>query len=80
VEWLTSIQRATDPAAPDCEIHGWSAGVLVSFTVRDGRLGGWRQRACSARSARPHLQRTPEPWLSFAERNADLAAQVTVRS
>jgi excinuclease ABC subunit C len=82
VEWLTSAQRATDPAAPDCEIHGWSGGVLVSFTVRAGRLSGWRQRACGERAAGAHLSRTPQTWQQFAQRNADLAAglQVTGRS
>jgi excinuclease ABC subunit C len=78
VEWLTSTQRATDPAAPDCEIHGWSDGLLVSFTMRAGRLAGWRQRACSARSAGPHVARTPAAWLPFAQRNADLAGHVQV--
>jgi excinuclease ABC subunit C len=82
VEWLTSVQRAFCRAAEDCEIHGWSGGVLVSFTVRGGRLSGWRQRACGERAAGPHLSRTPQSWRQFARRNADLAAglQVTVRS
>lgn len=82
VEWLTSTQRATDPAGPDCEIHGWADGVLVSFTVRDGRLSGWRQRACGERTAETHLSRTPPAWQHFALRNAELAAalQVTARS
>jgi excinuclease ABC subunit C len=78
VEWLTSVQRATDPAAEDCEIHGWSGGVLVSFTVRAGRLSGWRQRACSDRAAEPHLSRTPPAWHHFAQRNAELAAGLQV--
>jgi excinuclease ABC subunit C len=47
VEWLTSVQRAFRPAAEDCEVHGWADGVLVSFTVRGGRLAGWRQRRCA---------------------------------
>lgn len=79
VTWLTSEQRAFRPAADDCEIHGWAGGVQVSFTVRDGRLSGWRQRRC----ARPsHLSLTPQTWQHFAQRNAELAAglQVTGRS
>jgi excinuclease ABC subunit C len=82
VQWLTSVQRAHCPAAEDCEIHGWSDGVLVSFTVRAGRLSGWRQRACGSRAAAPDLSRTPPIWQHFAQRNAELAAglQVTVRS
>jgi len=80
VEWLTSVQRATDPDAPDCEIHGWAGGVLVSFAVRSGRLAGWRQRTCTARAAEPHLARTPAAWRPFAERNAELAARVSLRS
>jgi excinuclease ABC subunit C len=79
VEWLTSEQRAFSPAAEDCEIHGWSGGVLVSFTMRGGRLSGWRQRRCASP---PHLSRTPQIWQPFAQRNAELAAglQVTGRS
>jgi excinuclease ABC subunit C len=82
VEWLTSVQRACCPAALDCEIHGWSDGVLVSFTMRGGRLSGWRQRACGSRAAGPYLSRTPPTWQNFAQRNAELAAglQVTGRS
>jgi excinuclease ABC subunit C len=82
VEWLTSEQRAHRPAAEDCEIHGWSDGTLVSFTVRGGRLSGWRQRACGPRAAEPRLSRTPPAWQSFAQRNAELAAslQVAARS
>jgi excinuclease ABC subunit C len=81
VEWLTSTQRAADPAAADCEIHGWSGGILVSFALRTGRLSGWRQRACGERAAGPHLSRTPSSWQQFAQRNAELAAalQVTAR-
>ena len=74
VEWLTSTQRVTAPGAEDCEVHGWAGGVLVSFAVRDGRLSSWRQRACSARAARPHLARTPAAWRPFAEEAAVLAA------
>jgi excinuclease ABC subunit C len=79
VEWLTSVQRAFRPAAEDCEVHGWADGVLVSFTVRGGRLAGWRQRRCGPP---PHLSRTPPIWQPFAQRNAELAAglQVTARS
>jgi excinuclease ABC subunit C len=78
VEWLTSEQRARCPAAGDCEIHGWSDGVLVSFTVRGGRLSGWRQRACGLRAAGAPLSRTPESWQHFAQRNAELAARLKV--
>ncbi|MEV6844071.1 GIY-YIG nuclease family protein [Actinoplanes sp. NPDC051411] len=79
VEWLTSVQRACSPAAEDCEIHGWAGGVLVSFTVRGGRLSGWRQRRCASP---PRLPPTPQIWQPFAQRNAELAAglQVTDRS
>jgi len=74
VEWLTSTQRVTTPGAPECEVHGWSGGVLVSFAVRGGRLSSWRQRACSSRAAGPHLARTPAQWHAFAEETAALAA------
>jgi excinuclease ABC subunit C len=78
VEWLTSEQRAFRPAAPDCSIYGWASGVLVSFTVRGGRLSGWRQRASASRA---RVAETPSAWREFAQRNAELAAglQVTAR-
>jgi len=80
VEWLTSEQRAAGRTATDCEIHGWSDGVLVSFTVRAGRLSGWRQRPCGLRAAGAHLSRTPPAWQPFAQRNAELAAALQVAS
>jgi excinuclease ABC subunit C len=73
VEWLTSEQRAFCRASSDCDIYGWSDGVLVSFTVRGGRLSGWKQRECGSRAAAPYLTRTPSEWRPFAQHNAQLA-------
>lgn len=78
--WVTCAQRATVADAGDCDAYGWSDGILVHFQVRAGRLCGWRQRACSLATARGRLAGTPPDWAAFAERTADLAAALALRS
>lgn len=74
VDWITAPQRATTHDGGDLTIHGWAGGLLVSFTIRDGRLCGWTQRRCSPEAAAKRLATTPPSWTTFAQRNADLAA------
>jgi excinuclease ABC subunit C len=75
-EWVTSEQKVTRASGDDADVYGWSGGVLVCLAVRSGRLGVWRQRSCSQAAARPLLAATPAAWVPFAERNAELAAQL----
>jgi excinuclease ABC subunit C len=67
-----------DPS--DLGVCGWSGGVLVRFTIRDGRLCRWSQRNCSQSGATPQLAATPAGWRGFAQRNAELAAALVERS
>jgi excinuclease ABC subunit C len=74
LDWITSPQRVTLLDHEDSEVSGWSAGVLVRFDVRDGRLDRWTQRPSSLAAAQPRLARTPDRWVEFAQQNAELAA------
>jgi excinuclease ABC subunit C len=74
LDWITGTQRATVPDAGDLTIHGWSAGVLVRFDIRAGRLRVWSQRRCTASRAAPLLSATPASWSAFTQPNAELAA------
>ena len=76
LDWVTSPQRVTRPGAGDCAACGWADGLLVCFRIRDGRLTGWSQRACTAMTARRQLDATPAEWADFAIRNASLAARL----
>jgi excinuclease ABC subunit C len=80
VGWLASAQRVTVPGAADCEVYGWSDGMLVSFTWRAGGLGGGRPRTCAAATAASWLIRTPPQWRPFADDNAALAATLAQRA
>jgi excinuclease ABC subunit C len=75
-EWVVCAQRATVSESHDFDVCGWSAGVLVEFEVRDGRMCGWRQRRCSESAAQLRVAATPANWVDFAQRNADLAARL----
>jgi excinuclease ABC subunit C len=56
--------------------RGAGDGVLVSFAVEAGRLRTWRQRPCGRAVADPLVAATPPAWVPFAQRNAELAAQL----
>lgn len=76
LEWITCTQRATVLERTDLTVHGWADGLLVSFTMRAGRLCHWEQRRCSRTAAQPRLAATPADWVDFAQRNAVLAAEL----
>jgi len=78
IDWVVAPQRMTLPRTPGGgpTIAGWADGLLVEFEVRDGRLDGWRQRACAPTTARRRLDETPPEWVAFAQRNAALAARL----
>jgi len=78
LDWVTAEQKVTRRDAADYDIAGWSAGVLVSFSVQAGRLVGWAQHACQEATAGRHVAGTPPEWAAIAQRNAELAA--TTRS
>jgi excinuclease ABC subunit C len=61
-------------------VCGWSGGVLVRFSIRNGRLCQWSQRTCSQSGAASQLAATPPDWRGFAQRNAELAAALVERS
>jgi excinuclease ABC subunit C len=81
--WVTSEQKVTQATAADFGVHGWATkgvgpggGVLVSLTVEAGRLRTWRQRPFGRSAAEPLVAATPAAWVPFAQRNAELAAQL----
>jgi excinuclease ABC subunit C len=76
VDWITCPQRVARPDSHDCDIAGWADGILVRFQMRAGRLHTWTQRSCTQAHARQHLSNTPPEWVDFADRNAQLAAQL----
>lgn len=76
VDWITSPQRVARPDSHDCDIAGWADGILVSLQMRAGRVRTWTQRTCTRANARTLLDNTPAEWTDFADRNAQLAAQL----
>lgn len=76
VDWITCPQRVARPDSHHCDIAGWADGTLVRFQMRAGRLRTWTQQACTQAHARGHLNNTPAEWADFADRNAQLAAQL----
>jgi excinuclease ABC subunit C len=76
LEWITCPQRAASLARDDCDVAGWADGLVVRFEVRNGRMCGWRQQACTSAQARSLLAATPPQWREFAYRNAELAARL----
>jgi len=76
IEWITSRQRVTVAGGGDATVYGHAAGLLVRFDVVGGRLCRWRQRGCTAPRAARLLAATPPEWAGFAQRAADLAAQL----
>jgi excinuclease ABC subunit C len=76
VDWITCAQRVARGDSHDCDIAGWADGILVRFQMRAGRLCTWAQRPCTQANARRHLGSTPAEWADFADRNAQLAAQL----
>lgn len=63
-------------AAAASASDGISDGILVTFTLRGGRVRSWTQRRCAESAARPRVASTPEVWRPFADRNAALAARL----
>ena len=78
IDWVTAEQKVTASATANYDVCGWADGTLVSFAIRGGRLTGWTQRACGTAAARRHLEQPPPEWVPFAQRNAGLAARLTV--
>lgn len=77
LDWVTAEQKVTRPSpGDDHQVSSWSAGTLISFAVRAGRLVGWTSRACGEAAASRHLAGTPPEWTAFARRNAELAARL----
>lgn len=73
LDWVTCPQRVTADGAGDFAVHGWAAGVLVSFRSRGGRLGDWSQRRCQQPRVTAALAQTPPEWAEFAQCSAELA-------
>jgi excinuclease ABC subunit C len=76
VDWLLAPQQVTEPATGHHDVHGWAAGRLVGFEVRDGRVCGWTERDWSEAAAVPLLRRTAARWRPFADRAARLAGRL----
>ncbi len=76
LDWVTAEQKVTRAALADFDVYGWAEGTLIRFAVRGGRLTDWTQRSCDAVAAGRHLSETPPGWARFAQRNAELAAQL----
>jgi excinuclease ABC subunit C len=79
-DWVVSEQNVALAEPLDFGVCGWSHGVLVHFAFRGGRLSAWTQHTCTETAAQRCLLATPSAWLEFGERNADLAARLTVPS
>ena len=77
LDWVLAEQRVTlpDPGS-DLHVYGWADGILVSLTIRRGRVRVWAQRACGELDAKAKVDVTPDEWRAFAERNAALAARL----
>ena len=73
--WISQAQQVTGDEA-DLDAYGWHDGVLVRFELRAGRVRDWRIRSCTAQAARRHLAGTPAHWREFADKNAELAADL----
>jgi excinuclease ABC subunit C len=71
--WILEPSRVLEPA-PDQDLHGWSDGVLLTLSLRDGRICDWTSRRCAERDAQGLLAATPDRWRTFATQNAALAA------
>lgn len=76
VHWLVSPQRVTALEPHDLDIYGWDGGRLVYFSVRDGRLSTWEEKAASAPQAERLTRGTPPEWAEFARENAVLAGRL----
>ena len=78
IEWITSPQRVTDETVADLDAYGWAGDLLVHYAVRDGRLQQWSQRSSSQADAQHLVGQTPDDWIPFARRNAELAAALAL--
>jgi len=76
LEWVLAEQKVTAAEPVDLDLYGWSDGVLVTFTMRGGRVRSWSQRACPHMIAPSRLALTPVAWQPFVQRNAELAARL----
>jgi excinuclease ABC subunit C len=76
LEWICAEQKVTRPSSQDADVHGWADGVLVTFGVRGGRMCTWTQRSVGPVTGRRRAAGTPDEWRTFAQRNAELAAQL----
>lgn len=76
VEWVTATQRVTRLDGVDAIASGWGNGLLVTWTIRAGRLDGWAMRPCGVAAAQRHLDQTAPAWTEFCTVNAELAARL----
>lgn len=76
LSWLTSEQRVTGCCPPDLTVVGWAAGTQFSLAATQGRLDRWTVRAADEAAGRRASARTPEHWRAFADRNAELSADL----
>jgi excinuclease ABC subunit C len=76
VAWLVSPQRVTASHPPGLVVHGWSAGMLVSFSGTATRLDRWESRHLDGPRGQDLAQLTPPEWREFATTNAELAAEL----
>jgi excinuclease ABC subunit C len=80
LDWVTAPQRATSATSEDADVHGYAGGLLVSFEIRGGRLRAWSQRSCTPDAASRLVALTSPKWTDFAQRAAELAAVLLLRS
>lgn len=76
-DWIVAEQKVSLLDPHDAEVYGWADGILVQFVMRTGRMRTWTQRRVSEKSARNRVAATPAHWRAFAQRNAELAFQLT---
>ncbi|HEU5483752.1 MAG TPA: GIY-YIG nuclease family protein [Microlunatus sp.] len=76
VAWLVSPQRVTASLPAELAVHGWSDGVLVSFSGTRTHLDRWDVRRVGERDGQALARLTPLEWRGFATVNARLAADL----
>jgi excinuclease ABC subunit C len=74
IRWIMAPQQVTGLERYDLDVAGWAAGVLVRFEIRGGALGAWHQEPSPDKPPAEPAATTPARWITFADRNAHLAA------
>lgn len=78
IDWVCSDCKVVSQGATEYDVCGYADGLLITLSMRAGRMSQWRTRACSPASAGERVSSTPAVWQEFAARNAELAVRLAV--